>query len=501
MVTTSDIVGGICMLIAHKIGFRIMTFQSEIKCITVKDADDALIGLMLALKRPVKTSFSSAKTSTPLFSALGMSLRFRSWAEKHGLTAALRPNNFFFANNPGETQKISNKEMPVNYGTKHLIISLFENAAAGSMFYTLFNYCCKILDLSDCPETEDYFCRKNFISFDEMVKIGWIPVYSQKGQKRVLETYKKGAWPSRSPLFTKEEFHILSLCAENFFESLAPIRDSYYEMLLSNGYSFIDKEIRRRFAIRHELLAKFAACSTKRLQELRALKNDQRIKKKDCKPADIKQLLSSRVQPLSSFAEEIKSIFKSEIMPTALSHLAIKLGFSPVVNVMDQIIVRINLHYLENKVYDEKKTDIKIKKIETDTKFIELIEKASRLVVKTTNQLFVIKNFVNKLVAQETPEARGYYRVKLEDVLKNFVKNCQDLQALNSDDTVNRVLSQYYGGKMEINPIYNLPNSLMEFLDKSRKLTGSKTLKRDDDASILEDIKKVQTRICEVVPK
>jgi len=54
---------------------------------------------------------------------------------------------------------------------------------------------------------------------------------------------------------------------------------------------------------------------------------------------------------------------------------------------------------------------------------------------------------------------------------------------------------------MEINPIYNLPNSLMEFLDKSRKLTGSKTLKRDDDASILEDIKKVQTRICEVVPK
>jgi len=230
------------------------------------------------------------------------------------------------------------------------------------------------------------------------------------------------------------------------------------------------------------------------------MKNDQRIKKKDCKPADLKELLSKRVDPLQSFVEEVKSIFKSEVLPTALSHLAHQFGIIANVNVMDQIIVRVNLHYLENKVYDEKKFNVKIKKIEPDSKLIEILERASKLVVKVSNQLFNIKNYINKLVAQETPESRAYFRLKLTDVLKNFTENCGLLQRLQSEETVSRVLSHYYGQRIDLVEIYLIPDQTERLLSLLNKLPGRSALKSEADASLLEEVKKVQARIIGQIP-
>jgi len=275
------------------------------------------------------------------------------------------------------------------------------------MFYTIYNHCCKVVDLSDCPETEDFFIHKNFITFDEVLKLGWIPVYSEKNKKKVLETNRRGTWPQRSPLFSKEEFRVITYSTEVFFESLAAIRDSYYETLLAHGFEYIEKQVRRKYALRHELLAKFAACSTRRLQELRALKNDNKLKKKDCKPADLKQLLSARATPLQTFVDELKSIVKSDLMPTALSHLSIRLGLNiPINGVIDQVICIINSHYLDAKIYDDKKFKVDIKRIEIDNRFIETVERASKLVTSASNQLKVIHYNVDKLVAQQTPESR-----------------------------------------------------------------------------------------------
>jgi hypothetical protein len=140
------------------------------------------------------------------------------------------------------------------------------------------------------------------------------------------------------------------------------------------------------------------------------------------------------------------------------------------------------------------------KKIELDGEYIKTIEHASKLVTKVANQLNVVKYNINKMIAQETPEARGYFRLRLEAVLVNLSDNCEELLKLKSNKVVNRVLSQYYNKTVDIDNILKVSSISRDLLNLYKKSPHTMSLKKDLDESFLAEVKKVQASIMGLFP-
>jgi len=491
LLSTDELLQTTVLLLNGKIKFECESYESDIKFDLKNGADEPMYGLLYALKQPVKTRLVSSKTKTALFSAIGMSFRLRGWADQHNLSGALKPNNFFFGNKNDETVSVGNKEINVKYRAKTEIVSLFESEEAGAIFAQLYAFTLRLLKFADCPELEEYYMHKNLIGFDEMVKHGWISIFTDTGKGRKLTGYRYGTWPTRSNLYTKEEFRLISDAVAPYFESLEDLKKNYWEMLMANGYAGTDTIIRDRYSIRHEILAKFASTTTKRLQELRKLRKDDKLRKRQCLPAFVLDLLKQRENPTEVFIDEIKSIIKGKCYQKATLGLQIKHGIRDVMDVIPFLSLQIHNHYVNEGVYHEKKIKAPSFVVKTDYDYIKVIERSSRIVLHSINRAKLIKHFLECFVKQETPESRGYYRLRLAPIIENFISDGIELLKNTEDIVVKAVISSFYDGlNFSVTKLAQSVEIARPLNDEITKVAKTWSLKSGEDASVLEKVKK-----------
>lgn len=149
----------------------------------------------------------------------------------------------------------------------------------------------------------------NLITFDEVISTCW---HHRTTKGKQVVTTKASAFPDRSPLFLNEEMSIINDAISPIWNRFTNLREDWLAEVKKFGFSAIRDEIRTKYNYRWELLAKFSKVTTKRLQIVRTLTKDVKIKKKEVSKAHILDLLNSRGNAKgSSFVSELRDILDS----------------------------------------------------------------------------------------------------------------------------------------------------------------------------------------------
>jgi hypothetical protein len=408
---------------------QVATYESEDNFAVKPEADNFLLGLLYCFEKPAYCKFTASKKPRDLGFAVGMSFRLRGWAENRNQIAALRPNNFFFGNNPGEVQVIAKKKIGVEYSAKQLIIDCFVSAKSGDMFARLISYALKTIALDSktlSDQDGDKLLKVNIKGFDTMIQKGWAPIYSKKGKVKTLEGYKRATMPNRNSLFLKEEMLTVTQCMSPFFSSLESIKLHYHELIYRDGYPALEKLVTDEYHIRHEILARFSAVTTKRLQDIRRLPEViKTLKKKEVTAAQVALLLSKRDDPVQSFLDEISQIVTPSRFARAMTGYSEKNGVLSK-NSVDTIISKTITCYIHNKIYGDKKAPI-AKTVLPETDYIKFFESIARQNNKLTGNCLSVTNLLRKFDKAETPEQRGLIRTQLAPYIRELKRVASDL--------------------------------------------------------------------------
>jgi hypothetical protein len=113
--------------------------------------------------------------------------------------------------------------------------------------------------------------------------------------------------PRESSVFLKGEVAFLQgILLPHFGSNYPSKKEEWLEYILEHGFLNIKKEMVHEAHRRAELLSKFAAVTTRRLQEYRRVPGASKDKRKaDLSAANVKTMLSLRAHPINAFADEV----------------------------------------------------------------------------------------------------------------------------------------------------------------------------------------------------
>jgi hypothetical protein len=389
------------------------------------------------------------------------------------------------------------KRIDVGYESKAAIINSFVDSAAGDLFFRMLNHFLRIVgwDTTDPDDIEKYeatYLKK----FDDVVSYGWQFLYQKKGNKKLLVGTRKGAMPNRSALYLKEEMALIKLAMSPFFESLETLKKNFRDTILNFGIASVKSVISREYKKRHAILERFANATTRRLNQVREGLKNRSIKKKEITIEMVQTLLSTRLNPAEDFFAEIKSIIGSDNMSSVFAVFE-KKSHSPrqgsvaLFSEIIQIYDRMNL-------YGENLKRPQVEKLEVDEKYIRDLELAARLTRTMIGNAITTSNLLNKFCAQVTPEARGHIRGPLTNNILALADKLSGLVNIPPEVFNEVKLYQWeaLGTIVGQDALADVLKGIQPIIDCLNQYKGgSKTLAKNDDASVASKVEEVRARL------
>jgi hypothetical protein len=228
---------------------------------------------------------------------------------------ALCKDNFFYGNNPGE--KSNNSSVP--FYIKMKLRSFFEESSVGDLLYGIINYTAATVGVSYLTEAEaDKVISESIIPIDQLINECYPVLLVKKGKKQQTTVRKPN--PIRtSPLFTKDEMKIITDLTSSIFTDLASITADYENCVLTSGFASVHKQIKEIINLRWETLQRFANQTKFRLQDIRKITGEDKIRKASVKPLHVEALLNATPNVGERLISELKHILGGYDVVTAYS--------------------------------------------------------------------------------------------------------------------------------------------------------------------------------------
>jgi hypothetical protein len=226
---------------------------------------------------------------------------------------ALRKSNRWFGNNPNEHEGSGRSRVPVAYTAKGVHNLFIEKEWAKELGSLLLNLLHKSFDLLSEDEKR-LALSENIRPFSECVSAFMERtrvVTPASGRKPAVTKRKIPRLPRDNPILTKNEMLFVNDILKPIFTFPAPKNNSeWLEVILNSKWSDVRASMEGQAIARDELLTRFAALTTKRLQNIRKSVPgvEKNARKVDIKDTILNTFLISRGDPYGEFAAELASL-------------------------------------------------------------------------------------------------------------------------------------------------------------------------------------------------
>jgi hypothetical protein len=300
----------------------------------------------------------------------------------------LKPNHYFFANNPGEVKKIDKNMVSVS-SCKTQLIGLFAEQDIAS---DLLDMLIKLLRASYKLIPEDTLyndLKPNIVTYQQVItkycSVDRV-IEPAKGKRKALIVKKVPGKPKLSPLLLKSEMDLLSkisapLFGKTTFEEMN--LDEWVNNLLDVGIGKVRAHLKSIYNERQVYLTRFAKLTTTRLQAIRKMDpTKSSIKKASVTVTDVQSLLLTRADLTTAMVSEVQKldptgeVFIAQYFAGDTQNYVTKGTLSD--EDMRQLISKL---VLDNQVYSELKNDYQVTQADWVRRAIEA-ETALRITKK-----------------------------------------------------------------------------------------------------------------------
>jgi len=224
---------------------------------------------------------------------------------------ALKRNQRFFGNSPKETTGDTTK-IPVIYMAKEIRYIFIESEWSRDL-ETILNILLRQSQTLLASDVRDDLIKDNVLPFSEVVNLFGereIVVTPKQGRRPATKVKRVPKAPRQNSLFVSAEMKLISEHNSALFKAVEVLnKEDYIAFLKKHGFAPLKKRIQARASHRSEYLAKFAALTTKRLNEVRSNNTSLKSKRKrDITPEDVLSMLNRRNSPVSRFVDELFSL-------------------------------------------------------------------------------------------------------------------------------------------------------------------------------------------------
>lgn len=497
--TQDHTISQIMLSCAKMLGFSVVCYQdAKLNCSIKNGYDDFFLGLLYSMGSPRNTKLSHSKVGRDLSYAIGMSLRLKGYVQRFNVEAALRPNNFFFANNNDEFILVQKRKVNISYGVKNAFLNPFESAAAGSIFYKVVSSTLMHIGLADLDQqSQDLFVTTNLLTFDDFVKKNWVEVWSeQRGSKTpTLVQVRKATFPSRNAMLLNEELDAIKLWTKPFFSSVEDLRNDFYGLLFLHGYTEFSKLLSKRYSVRHVILQNLASVTTKRLQAMRRSLNVTDLKKKSVTREKLVTFLSGIQSPIESFRGELNKILSNEQSLIAKGCLGAEIGIDGG-QVIEFLLNKVAVAYVSHKVYDDKEK-LSALKFTINEKKIALYEKCYKKQISCKRICDLVMHYMNQIVNAQTPDFRGLLYRKVLTLCDPYLLKWKEVREAMSNgyDELIKELSttaKYFDALIQTDSelCHSISIFLADFAKRYNETAKVNTLPKSQDDSMAAFVKK-----------
>jgi hypothetical protein len=226
----------------------------------------------------------------------------------------LKPNHYYFGNNPGETRKVDKQVLRVNSFKTELLGLIIEKDWQNEMLDILIKLLRRSYTLLP-HETIYHDIKPQLINYNQVIT-KWCSservITPARGKKRAEVIRKVPGKPKSSPLLLKPEMDLMNSLSARLFGKTAMEElefDDWCALLLKEGLDNIRSQLKIIYNNRQTFLTKFAKLTTNRLNQVRHLPGVQpTIKKASVTTEQVNAVVLNREDPVSVLVQEILTI-------------------------------------------------------------------------------------------------------------------------------------------------------------------------------------------------
>jgi len=226
----------------------------------------------------------------------------------------LKPNHYYFGNNPGETRKVDKQVLRVNSFKTELLGLIIEKDWQTEMQDILIKLLRRSYTLLP-HETIYHDIKPQLINYNQVIT-KWCSservITPARGKKRAETIRKVPGKPKSSPLLLKPEMELLNSLSARLFGKTAMEEldfDQWSALLLREGIDKIRSDLKIIYNNRQTFLTKFAKLTTNRLSQVRKLPGVQpTIKKASITTEQVSAVVLNKEDPVSALVQEILTL-------------------------------------------------------------------------------------------------------------------------------------------------------------------------------------------------
>jgi len=218
--------------------------------------------------------------------------------------AALVQDNFFFGNKADEIHD----KAKVVFHVKTQLRVFFEDATVGELVYGILNSALQRIGMTFLLDAEiDKTIEDALTPSDTLIARNYPTVTRKKGRKEE-EVVRKPNPIKQSPLYTKEEMVLVQELTHPLFSDLDELTKQYRDLVNDLGFHVVNETVKRSITNRWETLQRFASVTKTRLQDIRKILKDEKIKKAAITRDNVTALLQVSRDRAGRLVSELKHI-------------------------------------------------------------------------------------------------------------------------------------------------------------------------------------------------
>jgi hypothetical protein len=319
-----DIFGQMIADFARETGAVIRTVDVPVNITTLFD-EKFITGIWFGMYSSTNQKRRRGKQSYELGRTCTFALIVKNMFEKTKElgSRALMKDQLFFGNNEGEMFNRSK----VPFLIKMKLRSFFDDPRWGDLIYGIINYTANQVGFTYLTiDEQDKVISDHLLPIDRVITSCY-PRASVKRGRTNIQKVKKPNPIRASPLYTREEMEIISLCSSRIFTEFVDVVTNYEQTVFSLGFEVLESQIREVIRLRWETLQRFANRTKLRLQAIRKIANNPTLRKANVMPDNIYPLLEKYQDPARNLVADIKHILGGANFKECIS-VAFKRDFS-----------------------------------------------------------------------------------------------------------------------------------------------------------------------------
>lgn len=309
--TEDNPIGALLISLLRNTGFKVKLLANQPVRLHNNVNESVIIGMYAGFYVEVPQNRNRTKTGYELGKTITHSLCVSHYFRDNkslGL-AALIKDAYFYGNT---TIEEGIRDVP--FGSKTLWCSYFQDTEMAESLWSVLNFISNHIKLTFLRDDEIlHTISKNLIPFNVVTdRFTHVIKAPKKKGKKTEDKYKRPTFPKRSPLFTQYENDFLAKYLSYLWKPMDLLQNNWAQWVMEKGFTALVQAITLIYTTRWQTLQKFAKVTTKRLQQVRKLVNDDKLKKADITKERIELLINTRENKASSFASELVTMLPNE---------------------------------------------------------------------------------------------------------------------------------------------------------------------------------------------